>query len=298
MKMLRILSTLGVVLALFAFPLTAQAATVVVKVNGQAVTDVQVTERLALMKLEHRTGQKVAIDELIDEALKDQEATRLGFTVTEADIDTAFQQVAQNLKVSTSNLQKVLTDSGVGLQTLRDRLKASLSWSKVTGSVVSAKVQFSEADIDAQAKAKLNDINSFDYILKEVVFLMPDGQGNASQRTAQANQYRKAYTGCANAVQESLTYTDAAVHDLGRRNAGQFPDAIAQELAALNVGGITKPRVVQGGVSMIAVCSKEATQDTTYIAAQLRQTVGSGALQTEATKYLADLKAKAQIVYG
>jgi peptidyl-prolyl cis-trans isomerase SurA len=297
MKMLRFLGALGLVLAL-AFPLTAEAATVVVKVNGQAITDVQVTERLALMKLEHRSGQKVAVDELITEALQDQEATRLGFTITDADIDTAFQQVAQNLKVSVSNLQKVLTDNGVGLQTLRDRLKASLSWSKVTGSVISAKVQFSEADIDAQAKAKLNEVNSFDYILKEVVFLMPGGQGNASQRTAQANQYRKAYTGCANAVQESLSYTDAAVHDLGRKNAGQFPDALAQELAGLNVGGITKPRVVQGGVSMLAVCAKEATQDTTFIAAQLRQTVGTGALQAEANKYLADLKAKAQIVYG
>ena len=296
MKM-RILGALGVALAL-AFPLAAEAASVVVKVNGQAITDVQVTERLALMKIEHRSGQKAAIDELITEALEDQEAVRLGFTITEADIDTAFQQVAQNLKLSTSNLQKVLTDNGVGIQTLRDRLKASLSWGKVTGSVVSAKVQFSEADIDAQAKAKLNDVNSYDYILKEVLFLMPGGQGNASQRTAQANAYRKAYTGCANAVQESLAYTDAAVRDLGRKNAGQFPDALAQELAGLNVGGITKPRVVQGGVSMLAVCSKEATQDTTFIAAQLRQTVGTGALQTEANKYLADLKAKAQIVYG
>ena len=54
----------------------------------------------------------------------------------------------------------------------------------------------------------------------------------------------------------------------------------------------------QGGVSMLAVCSKEAAQDTTFIADQLRQTAGNGALKTEADKYLADLKAKAQIVYG
>jgi hypothetical protein len=49
---------------------------------------------------------------------------------------------------------------------------------------------------------------------------------------------------------------------------------------------------------MLAVCSKEATQDTTFIANELRQTVGNGAIQTEAAKYLADLKSKAQIVYG
>ena len=296
--MLRILGALGLALGLLTAALPALAATVVVKVNGEAITDVQVTQRLALMKLERRSGQKAAIDELITEALENQEAKRLGFTIAETDIDTALAQVAVNLKLSVSNLTKVLTDNGVGMQTLRDRLKSTLSWGKVTGSVISAKVQFSEADIDAQAKAKLNDINSFDYILKEVIFLMPGGQANASQRTAQANQYRKAYAGCAGAVQEALGYTDAAVRDLGRKNAGQFPEALAKELAGLNVGGITKPRVVQGGVSMLAVCSKEATQDTTFIANELRQTVGNGAIQTEAAKYLADLKSKAQIVYG
>ena len=66
----------------------------------------------------------------------------------------------------------------------------------------------------------------------------------------------------------------------------------------LNVGGITKPRVVENGVSMMAICSKEASQDTTYLAANLRQTAGNGALKAEADKYLADLKAKAQIVYS
>ncbi len=295
--MQRVLGALILSLGLLAAA-PAMAATVVVTVNGQAITDVQIAERLALMTLEHRGTKKAAIDELVNESLENQEAQRLGYTVAESDIDDSMLQVARQLKMSTSNLEKVLTDNGVAVETLRARLKATIAWSKVTQTVISAKVQISEADIDAQAKAKLNAVNSFDYILKEVIFLMPDGKGSASARTAQANAYRKAFTGCANAVQESLTYTDAAVRDLGRRNANQFPDAIALELSKLNVGGITQPRVVQGGVSMLAVCSKEASQDTTFIASQLRQTVGDGAVKTAADNYLADLKAKAQIVYS
>ena len=97
-------------------------------------------------------------------------------------------------------------------------------------------------------------------------------------------------------MQLSLSYTDAAVRDIGRRHATQFPDALSAELSKLNVGGITKPRVVENGVSMLAVCAKDASQDTTFIADNLRQTAGNGALKTEADKYLADLKAKAQIV--
>ena len=154
------------------------------------------------------------------------------------------------------------------MSTLRDRLKANIAWSQGDARrVIGSRVQVSEADIDAKAKQKLTAANSFDYILKEVLFI----GGNASSARREANQYRKSFTGCDSAVELSLSYTDAAVRDIGRRHATQFPDALAGELAKLNVGGITKPRVVEGGVSMLAVCAKETSEDTTYIANGIRQ---------------------------
>jgi peptidyl-prolyl cis-trans isomerase SurA len=294
MKMLRVLGAMLLGFTLLFSTVAAEAATAVVTVNGQPITDVQVAQRLALYKIEGKNNRSQALDELIDEALQIQEATRLGFSVSESDIDSALLDVARQIKVSASNLQKILTDNGVPISTLRDRLKANIAWSKVTQQVISGRVQVSEADIDAQAKDKLTAANSFDYILKEVLFI----GGKASARTAQANQYRKSFKGCDSAVQLSLSYTDAAVRDIGRRHATQFPDALAQELSKLNVGGITKPRVVEGGVSMLAVCAKETSEDTTYIANQIRNETGGKGMQAEAKKYLAELKAKAQIVKG
>jgi peptidyl-prolyl cis-trans isomerase SurA len=294
MKMLRFLGAMLLGFTLLFSAVTAEAATAVVTVNGQAITDVQVAQRLALFKIEGKNKRSQALDELINEALQVQEATRLGFSVSEADIDNAVLDVARQIKVSSTNLQKILTDNGVPMSTLRDRLKANIAWSKVTQQVISSRVQVSEADIDAAAKQKLTAANSFDYILKEVLFI----GGNASARTAQANQYKKSFRGCDSAVELSLSYTDAAVRDIGRRHATQFPEALAQELSKLNVGGITKPRVVEGGVSMLAVCAKETSEDTTYIANDIRNEAGGKGMQAEANKYLAELKAKAQIVKG
>ena len=294
----RVLSALVVSLALLLAVAPADAATVKIKVNGEPITDIQISQRVALKKLEGKGTQQAAIDELVNEALELQEANRLKLTVTEAEIDDGVLQLARQLKVSLSNLQKVLTDHGVSMETLRDRMHANIAWNKVTGAVINQRVQISDADIDKQAKAKLTAANSFDYILKEVFFIMPGGKGNAAARTAQANQYRKSFNGCAGAVNLSLSYTDAAVRDLGRRNANQLPAPISDELSKLNVGGITKPRVVDGGVSMLAICSKEASTDTTFIANDLKQNAGNGALENEANKYLANLKAKAQIING
>lgn len=295
MKMHRVMGAalVGLTLLLAA---PALAATVKVTVNGTPITDVQIAQRLALMRLEHRDGAKAATDELINEALEVQEAQKLGFTIPDSDVDDAFLALARQLKLSPSNLTKVLTNNGVGIETLRDRLKGNIALSKLSATAISARVSVSEADIDKEAKSKLTAANSYDYILKEVLFITSKGGPSASSRTAQANQYRKSFTGCANAVQLSLSYTDAAVHDVGRRHATQFPEALADELSKLNVGGITKPRVVENGVSMLAVCSKEVSEDTTYIADNLRQNAGNGALKTETDKYLAELKSRAQIV--
>lgn len=275
--------------------LPANAATVKVTVNGTPITDIQISQRLALFKLEGKSSQKLAISELIDEALMVQEAQRLGFTITDAEVNDAMLQVARNIKVSADKLRQILTDRGVAVETLKARLKANLAWSKVTQTAITASVQISEADLDKEAKAKLTADNSYDYLLKQVIFLMPGGKGSASKRTAEANQYRKNFSGCDGAVQLSLSYTDAAVTDLGRRHATQFPDAVAAELAKLNVGGITKPRVVDGGVTMLAVCSKSVAQDTTFIKDTLRQETGTAKLKSAADAYLADLKAKAKI---
>jgi peptidyl-prolyl cis-trans isomerase SurA len=297
MKIQRVLSAalLGIVV-LAAAALPATAAAVKVTVNGTPITDVQIAQRLALHKVEGKNSSKAATDELINEAIQLQEAARLGVTPTEADIDSAVLDVARQIRVSVSNLTKILTDNGVPMSTLRDRLKANVAWARVTQTVVATRVQVSEADIDAQAKQKLTAANSFDYILKEVLFIMPGGQGSASKRTAEANQYRKNFAGCDSAVDLSLKYTDAAVRDVGRRHATQFPEALANELSKLNVGGITKPRVVENGVSMLAVCAKETSTDTTYIADTIRQEQGTSGMKKEADKYLAELKAKAQIV--
>jgi peptidyl-prolyl cis-trans isomerase SurA len=294
MTMLRVLSAMLLALTLAFSAVEAQAASAVVTVNGRPITDIQVAQRLSLHKIEGKNNRNNVINELINEALQVQEAERLGFKVSESDIDAAVLDVARQIKVSASNLNKILTDNGVPMSTLRDRLEANIAWSKVTAAVVASRVQVSEADIDAQAKAKLTAANSFDYILKEVLFI----GGNASKRTAEASQYKKSFQGCDSAVQLSLSYTDAAVRDLGRRHATQFPDALADELAKLNVGGITKPRVVEGGVSMLAVCAKSTSEDTTYIANNIRQDTGNKGMQKEAEKYLAELKAKAQIVRG
>jgi peptidyl-prolyl cis-trans isomerase SurA len=276
-----------------AAPAMAQSARVMV--NGTPITDLQVSQRVKLFALEgNRGGSKGATEQLIDEALQMSEAKRLGISVSNAQVDAAFLQIARNLKMSSDKLNQMLAQSGINMDTLKDRLRAAIAWNAVTDQAIMPQVQISELELDQEAASKLKAYQSYDYILKEIIFV---GQGSSS-RTGQANQYRKGFKGCDSAVDLSLNFTDAAVVDVGRRNATQIPEAIAKELAGLNVGGITKPRVVESGVSMLAVCEKTQAEDLTFIKSDLRSAAGNDALASKVTEYLADLRKRAKIIYN
>ena len=275
--------------------LPAMAQTVRVSVNGTPVTDVQISQRVKLFALEGNAGgQKGATDQLITEAIQMSEAKRLNITVSNAEVDDAFLQIARNINVSQDKLQQLLQQGGINMETLKDRLRAAIAWNKVTEQAIVPNVQISDLALDQQAESGLQAYQNFDYILKEIIFV---GQGS-SGRSGQANSFRSKFSGCDSAVDLSLGYTDAAVIDVGRRHATQMPEPIAKELAGLNVGGITKPRVVETGVSMLAVCEKTQAEDLTFIKGNLRAEVGDEALKGEVSSYLENLRKQAKIIYN
>ncbi|WP_404404350.1 SurA N-terminal domain-containing protein [Pelagibacterium halotolerans] len=289
---------LGLVLAGAA----AQAQSVQVTVNGTQITDQQINARAQLLRLEGRGSSnsnrtQLATDQLIDDAIKLSEAERVGISVSDGQVDQAVSNIASNMNLSVSNLNQVLRQNGVDPNTLRARLRAAIAWQQVVRQVISPRVQISELELDIEAEQQLEATSSFDYILKEVIFVIADGSGmSASRRTAEANQYRANFSGCDSAVQQVLQFQDAAVVDVGRRHATQMPEAIANELAGLTVGQLTRPRVTENGVSMYAVCEKAEARDLTFIKQDLRQEAGQDALEQQAEAYLERLRNEAAII--
>jgi peptidyl-prolyl cis-trans isomerase SurA len=294
-----LLAALAIMLALVA---PTSAATVQVTVNETPITDVQIAQRADLLRIEGRGASNsarrtMAQNELIDEALMMAEATRLGITVSTNEVDSAYATVARNANMTATRLSQLLAEAGVNVSTLMDRLKAGAAWAKVTQTAISPRVQISDLDLTQRAEEQVEEALSYDYLLQEIIFIVPRGSNvSVSRRTAEANQYRRSFQGCDSAVELSMSYTDAAVIDVGRRHATQLQEALANELAGLNEGGITSPRVMDNGVSMLAVCSKTSARDLTFIKEEIRQEVGSDLLAEEVDTYLQELRDAAIII--
>ena len=277
----------------------ALAASVKFVVNGITITDNDINQRALFMRLERKgksnaDRRRLAQDELINEAVQLAEARRLGIEVNEADVTKAYSRIAVNAKLSVSKLNQILNAAGVQSKTLKDRLRAQFAWRDVVRGTLHQKIKISDVDLDLAAREQLGDTVSYDYMLTEVLFLSSAG-GSVKSRTSQANQYRRNFNGCASAVELSLSYRDAAVKPIGRRHSTQLPDAVAKELAKLNVGQISKPRTVSNGVQMLAICEKSAAEDLSYVKSKLRSEVGAEKLQKEAEAFLKKLRDKATI---
>ena len=153
---------MGVVLSLAA-ALPAMAQNVRVTVNGTPITDLQISARVKLFALEGNSGgTRGATEQLIDEALQVAEAKRLGVTVSNAQIDEAVLQIARNMNVSQDKLVGLLQQGGVSTETLKDRLRAAISWNAVTERAIMPQVQISDLELDQQAATQVQAFQTFD----------------------------------------------------------------------------------------------------------------------------------------
>src|SRR5690606_32389303 len=101
----RVTGALLLGLAIVTASVVPSMAATVVTVNGTPITDVQIDQRLRLFQMEgNRTGRNGATDQLITEAIQMSEAKRLGISVSNAQVDEAFLQIARNLKLSQDRL--------------------------------------------------------------------------------------------------------------------------------------------------------------------------------------------------
>src|SRR6476619_6625436 len=100
----------AVMLALFAAVPGASAQTVVVMVNGEPITSLDIEQRSKLMFLttHKQASRQDVINELIDEKVKIKEGKKFGVDPGSSDIEQSFAGMAQRMRLSSDQLAKSL----------------------------------------------------------------------------------------------------------------------------------------------------------------------------------------------
>lgn len=283
---------------------------IAVIVNEQAVTSYDISQRARLLRLTSRKGgsaaRKAATNELVDESLKLQEASRVGISVSQSQVDDAYATIAKRSKLTPAKLTRALKQSGINPQTLKDRIKAELAWGEAVRMRFRRTVSVSEQDVIAalQGGGKNgedgDDPNkTTEYSLTQFVFVVPKkaSGGFKAKRKREVDAFRKRFTSCGEATKLAKGLNEVVVKPLGRKLEPELSPAILKAVEEVSVGRTSKAIDSSKGIEIYAVCDKKVVDSNAAAVAEMKGELRNKEGQLMARRYLAELKQTAVIDY-
>lgn len=275
-----------------------------VLVNSQPITTNAIARRARFRKLRReRGGTSAARQELIDEAIKMQEAKRLNAIASPAQVNEAYAGFVKRNRLTQKQFTQVLNRAGVGTRAFKDYIKAQISWQRA----VSIRVQRQAAGVQTNRRNTQRWLPSQgggaareqEFTIQQIVFTVPQNKrSQLSARRAQAKSFRNRITGCESSRTLAAAQRDVAVLDRGRVLESRLPSLWAEDIKNTPPGKVTRVRDTPKGVEMIVVCLKrEVIGEQTTDEAKLFQGDNFRKAASDAEKkYFAELKKKATIV--
>ena len=279
---------------------------IAVLVNKTPITTNQIKRRVAFVRLRRMKGnaRSIATNELIDEAIKMEEAKRIGAVANDAAVNAAYARFAKSNKMPVSALNTVLARQGVTSRGFKDFIRASMSWQRAVG----ARVQAEEAGSATTGVSKSpswlppagqGSTKETEYTIQQIVFVVPASKRSTllKRRRAEANSFRTRVNGCQNARTLAASLKDVTVLDRGRLLESKLPPRWAKQIKATPPGKVTRVQDDVKGVEMIAVCNRrEVIGKSTASADAFSDGKFAEKASSTEKKYLKELKDRAIIV--
>jgi peptidyl-prolyl cis-trans isomerase SurA len=288
------------VLGLF-LPVTSQAQHVVVLVNGEPITALDIEQRAKLDQLStHKVpARQDVIEELIVEKLKIREGKKWGLEVSDSEVDTAFSTMAARMRMNVEQLTKELAKSGVNAATLKHRIKADIVWPQLVRGRYQASLQIGEKDLVASTESKGDEVG-YDYYLRPILFLIPAGspEGFIEARRREAESLRARFQGCDEGLALVRALKDVAVREQVIRSSADIPPELRKILEGIEVGKLSPPELTKFGIEMHAICAKkESSVENMPGKRKARESVMSERYEQRSKQYLNEIRRGAMLEY-
>jgi peptidyl-prolyl cis-trans isomerase SurA len=288
--------------ALLGLAESAWAQQVVVVVNGEPITSLDIEQRSKLTQLSsHKVPpRQEVLDELITEILKVKEGKKWGLEVTNSEVDTAFASMATRMRLTPEQLTQLLAKSGVYPATLKQRIRADMTWPQLVRGRFSASLQIGEKDILTVAEGNSDEGAGYDYTLRPILLLVPGGspEGVIEVRRRDAESLRGRFQGCDQGIAFARALKDVAVRDPILRSSADLPPELRKVLDGIEVGRLTPPETTKLGIEMYAICSKkQSAADNTPGKRRAREAIAAERYEQRSKQYLNEIRRGAMLEY-
>jgi peptidyl-prolyl cis-trans isomerase SurA len=242
------------------------------------------------------TARQHALDELIEERLKMQEATRLNVVAEKDDVDRIVNGMAERNKMTPAQFAEHISKMGANIAGMRQRIKVSLSWADVIRRLYGHQIAVTSRDID-RFVATAEGQDDVELRVHRILLAVPPDQKQIAKRLSDAEAVRAKFDNCKSTSTLAGSVSGARFDDLGDRRPGTIPEPTRSLLLAAHDNEMLPPTIGEGGVELWAVCSRKIIKAEDA----KRQTAESELRQKEfevlSKKHLKDLRQDAHIEF-
>ncbi|MEC9343184.1 MAG: peptidylprolyl isomerase [Pseudomonadota bacterium] len=276
-----------------------------VVVNNQPITNYDVERRVKFLGLRRlKATNEAAIEELIDQQIKLEEAAKRQTLASDNQVDEAFARFAQSNRSTPTRIAADLDKIGVGAKHFKEFIRTQISWSRAVGSKLQAETQStSQGDALFEIRKSGSDKpETTEYTLQQIVFVIPSAKRKEllKSRKSEALAFAQRFTGCDDSFDLAKALRDVTVRDLGRKLLPELPPEWSDEIQKTEIGKATGPKETDLGIELYAVCDARVVADD-RTAQVVTQSNAYDSIEDKgnavADELLAELRKSAVIIY-
>lgn len=241
--------------------------------------------------------KKSALEELIDEKIKLQEAKRLGVNIGDDEINRVLASIAERNKMTEAQF---LTQLGPGLDAMKSRIRSTLSWNDVVRRRFGAQIAIASKDVDklvaTSTTAAQDDVELH---IQRIRIAMPVKMDQAAmaQRMRDADKIRAKFTGCKSTASIAGGVAGASFEELGKRRPSAFQEPTRTLLLNAKDGEMLPPSAGEGNIELWAVCDREVIKADDQKRDKAEGELKQKEFELLAQRHLKDLRQDAHIEY-
>lgn len=281
---------------------TPAHAQVVVFVNGEPITALDISQRAKLIQISTQKApdRQTVIDELINERIKIREGKRYNIDPTTAEIDRSYETIAKRMGANEEKLGQILNAAGSSAQTLKNRIKADMVWQQLVRGKFQSSLQVQEKDILAAAPTTDTSSKGVEYTLRPILVVVPRGAGEGvvDGKRREAEGLRTRFQNCEQGIPFARQLRDVAVREQIVRSGADMTPALRKVMDDMEVGRLTTPEVTANGIEMFALCARKTTSnDDTPGMREAKNKIFAERFDAKAKQFLAEIRKTSMIEY-
>lgn len=245
------------------------------------------------------TLRKTALEELIEERLKLQEAKRISAVADESDVENAIRSIARRNNMNDQQFAEHMRKLGADVSAMKARFRAMLSWNEVVRRRFGRDVLVNQLEIDRLVDQQTRGEDEVELDVQRIVMTVPGNldQRNIAARLADAEKLRRNFKGCKSTQSLVAGVPNTTVEAMGSRKAAAFSEPTRTLLLNAREGEMLPPNPAAGHVELFVLCGRKVVRADEKVrneaAAELRQRE----FEMLARRHLRDLRQDAHIEY-